>query len=70
MKKYKISSHKLYIPRDISQRIGIEEKKIIDLLEEKKNIGRKMGACWFIRGSEILEIKKLLKDKDEKEKYF
>ena len=64
MKKYKIYSYKLYLPRDVAKRIGIEEKKIIDLLEEKKTLGRKMGACWFIRGSEILKVKKLLgKDK-------
>ena len=57
MKKYKIYSHKLYLPRDIARRTGIEVKKIIDLLEEKKTIGRKMGVCWFIRGNEILEIR-------------
>ena len=61
-KKYKIYAHKLYIARDVAKRIGgIEEKKIIDLLEEKKTIGRKMGPCWFIRGSEIIKIKELLK---------
>lgn len=68
MKKYKIYSHKLYIPRDIAKRIGIEEKKIIAFLEEKKTIGRKMGVAWFVRGNEILKIKKLLKAKDEKKK--
>lgn len=61
MEKYKIYAHKLYLPRDVARRINIEEKKIIALLEEKKTIGRKMGVCWFIRGSEILEINKLLK---------
>ena len=64
MKKYKIYSNKLYLPGDIAKRIEVEEKKIIDLLEKEKTIGRKMGACWFIRGSEILKIKKLLKDKE------
>ena len=61
MKKYKIYSHKLYLPRDVSKRIGVEKEKIIALLEKEKTIGRKMGACWFIRGKEILEIKKLFK---------
>ena len=65
MKKYKIYAHKLYLPRDVAKRIGIEEKKIIDLLEKEKTIGRKMGVCWFIRGSEILKVKKLLKGKKE-----
>lgn len=59
--KYKIYSHKLYSPRDIERRTGIKEEKIIALLEKKKTIGRKLGNFWFIRGSEILEIKKLLK---------
>ena len=61
--KYKIYAHKLYSAKDISRRIGIEEKKIIALLEEKKIIGRKMGNFWLIRGSEILKINKLLKEK-------
>lgn len=68
MKKYKIYAHKLYLPRDIAKRIGVEEKKIIALLEERKTIGRKMGVAWFIRGNEILKIKKLLKAKHEKKK--
>ena len=63
MKRYKIYTHKLYSAKDVSRRIGIEEKKIIALLEEKKTLGRKMGNFWLIRGSEILKIKKLLKDK-------
>jgi len=63
MKKYSIWSHKLYSAKDVERRIGIEEKKIIDLLEEKKTIGRKMGNFWFIRGREILEINRLLKEK-------
>jgi len=63
-KKYKIYSHKLYSAKDISRRIGIEEKKIIELLEEKKTIGRKLSNFWLIRGSEILEINKLLKEKN------
>lgn len=61
--KYKIYAHKLYSAKDISRRIGIEEKKIIALLEEKKIIGRKMGNFWLIRGSEILKINKLLKER-------
>ena len=63
MKKYRIHPFKLYSPKDISRRIDIKEKKIIDLLEEKKTIGKKLGNFWLVRGSEILEINKLLKDK-------
>ena len=63
MKKYRIYAHKLYLPRDVGRRIGVEEKKIIDLLEEKKIIGRKLGNFWLIRGSKILEINKILKEK-------
>ena len=77
-KKYRIYAHKLYSTKDVSRRIEIEEKKIIDLLEKRrtasiadiskfhlspKPLGRKMGNFWFIRGSEILGIKKLLKEK-------
>ena len=61
MKKYKIYAYKLYLPRDIARRIGVEKEKIIDLLEKNKTIGKKMGACWFVRGSEVLEINKILK---------
>ena len=67
MKKYKIYTHKLYLPRDIARRIGTEEEKIIALLEKEKTIGRKMGACWFIRGSEILGINKIFKERKRNE---
>jgi hypothetical protein len=63
MKKYKIYFQKLYSAKDVERRIGIEEKKIIDLLEEKKTFGRKMGNFWLIRGREILEINRLLKER-------
>jgi len=63
MKKYKIYAHKLYSAKDVERRTGIEEEKIIALLEEKKTIGRKLGNFWLIRGSEILKIRELLKDK-------
>ena len=59
--KYKIYSHKLYTPKDVSRRTGIDVKKIIALLEKNKTFGRKMGNFWFIRGSEILEINKILR---------
>ena len=61
MKKYKIYSHKLYSAKDVERRIGIGKEKVIDLLEKNKTFGRKMGNFWFIRGREVLEIKKLLK---------
>ena len=67
MKKYKIYSHKLYSPKDMAKRTGIEEEKIIALLEEKKTIGKKMGNFWFIRGREILEINKRLKERKRNE---
>ena len=59
--KYKIYSHKLYSAKDVEKRTGIEKEKIIDLLEKNKTFGRKMGNFWFIRGSEILKINKILK---------
>ena len=62
MKKNKIYAHKLYSPKDMAKRTGIEEEKIIALLEDKKTIGKKMGNFWFIRGREILEINKRLKE--------
>lgn len=65
-KKYEIYAHKLYSAKDVSRRIGIEEKKIIDLLEEKKTFGRKLGNFWLVRGSDIVEIKKLLKGDKKK----
>jgi len=67
-KKYKIYSHKLYSPKDVSRRTGIEEKKIIALLEEKKTFGRKMGNFWLVQGSEIIEINKLLSSLKEEKK--
>jgi len=80
--KYKIYSHKLYSPKDISKRIGVEVKKIIALLEKRrtasitdisrfhfspKSLGRKMGNFWFIRGSEVLEINKIFKERKRNE---
>jgi len=67
MKKYKIYDHKLYSPKDMAKRTGIEEEKIISLLEEKKTIGKKMGNFWFIRGREILEINKRIKERKRNE---
>ena len=61
MKKYRIHLLKLYSPRDVERRIGIEREKIIAFLEKKKTIGRKMGNFWFIRGEEILGIRDSLK---------
>jgi len=76
MKKYKIYSHKLYSPKDIERRMGIKEEETIDFLEKRRTIsaadiskfhlspkplGFKMGNFWFIRGREVLEIRKLLK---------
>lgn len=63
MKKYSIWAHKLYGAKDVEGRIGIKESEIKSFLEKRKNIGRKMGNFWFIRGSEILEINRLLKEK-------
>ena len=60
MKKYRIHPFRLYSPRDVERRIGIEREKIIAFLDKKKTIGRKMGNFWFIRGKEIVEIRKAL----------
>ena len=71
MKKYKIHLLKLYSPRDVERRIGIEREKIIAFLEKKKTIGRKMGNFWFIRGKEILGIRESLKgNKNVKLSYY
>lgn len=64
----KVNPFLMYSLRDVEKRTGIKEDKIKSLLEEKKNIGRKIGNYWFVRGREIREINRLLKDKDEKEK--
>ena len=66
--KYKIYSHKLYSPKDVSGRTGISVKKIIALLEKNKTFGKKMGNFWFIRGSEVLEINKILKRRNKEKK--
>jgi len=66
MKKYKIYAHKLYSPKDIERRMGIKEEKIIALLERERTkgiLGRKILGFWYIRGKQVIEIQKLLKDK-------
>ena len=66
MKKNIIYAHKLYSPKDIERRMGIKEEKIIALLEKERTkgiLGRKILGFWFIRGKQVIEIQKLLKDK-------
>lgn len=60
MKKYRIHPFKLYSPRDVERRIGVERERIIAFLDKKKTLGRRMGKFWFIRGSEIIQIRKAL----------
>jgi hypothetical protein len=57
----KLHLYKIYTPWDVSKFILREEKDIITLLEEKKTIGKKMRGFWYIRGSDIIKIQKLLK---------
>ncbi len=57
----KLHLYKIYTPRDIAKFILREEDKIIDLLEKKKTIGKKMMGFWYVRGKEVIEIQKLLK---------
>jgi len=56
--------HKLYTPSDVSKIIQRKEEDIITLLEENKAEGRKFGNFWYIRGSEVVQIQKLLKEKN------
>ena len=53
--------HKLYTPSDVSKIIQRKEEDIITLLEEGKAKGRKMMGFWYIRGSDVIQIQKLLK---------
>ena len=55
--------YKIYTPRDVAKFILREEDKIIDLLEKKKTIGRKIMGYWYVRGSEVIKIQKLMKEK-------
>ena len=55
--------HKIYTPRDIAKFILKKEEDIINLLEKKKTIGKKMMGYWYVRGKETIEIQKLLKEK-------
>jgi len=56
--------YKLYTPSDVSKIIQRKEEDIITLLEENKAEGRKFGNFWYIRGSEVIKIQKLLKEKN------
>ena len=55
--------YKIYTPRDVAKFILGKEGDIINLLEKKKTIGRKMMGFWYIRGKEVIEIQKLMKEK-------
>ena len=55
---------KIYTPSDVSKIIQRKEEDIITLLEENKAEGRKFGNFWYIRGSEVIKIQKLLKEKN------
>ena len=55
--------YKIYTPRDVAKFILRKEGDIINLLEKKKTIGRKIMGFWYIRGKEVIEIQKLMKGK-------
>lgn len=62
----KLHLYKMYTPRDIAKILLRKEEKIIALLEERRKnglLGRKIFGFWYVRGKEILEIQKLLKEK-------
>ena len=59
--------HKLYTPSDISKIIQRKEEDILNLLEERRAkgiLGRKICGFWYIRGSDVIQIQKLLKEKN------
>ena len=57
----KLHLYKIYTPREVAIYILKKEDEIINLLEKKKTIGRKMMGFWYVRGREVIEIQKLLK---------
>lgn len=57
----KLHLYKIYTPREVAIFISREEKDIINLLEKKKTIGKKMMGYWYVRGKQVIEIQKLLK---------
>ena len=57
----KLHLYKIYTPRDVSIFILRKEKDIIALLEKEKTIGIKMMSYWYVRGSDVIKIQKLLK---------
>jgi len=54
----KTNPFKMYTLKDVERRTGIKEDKIKSFLEGRKDIGRKIGDMWFIRGREILLIER------------
>lgn len=62
----KLYTYKLYTPREIAKILSRKEEEIITLLEKERakgTLGRKIFGFWYVRGKEILEIQKLLKEK-------
>ena len=59
----KLHLYKIYTIRDVAIFILKKEEEIIALLEKKKTIGRKIMGFWYVRGKEVIEIQKLLKEK-------
>ena len=58
----KLHFYKMYTPRDVSIFISRKEKDIIKLLEEGKAKGIKLMGYWYVRGKEVIEIQKLMKE--------
>ena len=62
--------YKIYTPRDIVIFILKKEEDIIALLEKNRKsglLGRKIFGFWYIRGSDIIKIQKLMKEKHGKD---
>ena len=58
----KLHLYKMYTPRDVSIFILRKEKDIIKLLEEGKAKGIKLMGYWYVRGSKVIEIQKLMRE--------
>lgn len=66
MKMKKLHLYKMYTPQDIAKILLRKEEEIIALLEERRKdglLGRKIFGFWYVRGKQVIEIQKLLKEK-------
>ena len=62
-----INIFKMYTLKDVENKTSIDEDKLRAFLEGRKDIGKKIGNTYFIRGREILLIERdINKGTDEK----